>query len=225
MMSQFFPPKSQFEPTRDIPDLTGQVVLDTGGSGGAGYETCKHLLAKGAKVYMACRSAERGNVGAENLRQETGYAPELLELDLADLKSVRKAAEEFTRREQVLHTLYNNAGAVWVPVDMLTAQGYDLAFGTNVLGHYFFTLPTLRHTKDVTGRRPRIINTSSSAHGQSGITWESLKDGPERQKVAPAIGAYCLYSQSKMVRNPCLQSINLLPNIPTHPPPGRNHTL
>ncbi|TRM64574.1 NAD-P-binding protein [Schizophyllum amplum] len=205
MMSQFFPPKSQFEPSRDIPDLTGQVALVTGGNGGAGYETCKHLLAKGAKVYMACRSAERGKAAADKLQKETGHAPEILELDLADLASVRRAAEEFMRRETVLHTLYNNAGAVWVPIDMLTAQGYDLAFGTNVLGHFFFTtllMPILRHTHEVTGRRPRVINTSSSAHvpshGQSGIVWESLRDGPDRQKVAPSIGSYCLYSQSKM---------------------------
>ncbi|KAL1758643.1 NAD-P-binding protein [Schizophyllum commune] len=177
MMSQFFPPKSQFEPSLLA---TSPIQLDSEGRLGL---------------------HERGKTAAAKLQRETGRTPELLELYLADLKNVRKAAEKFMRREQVLHTLYNNAGAVWVPVDMLTTQGYDLAFDTNVLGHYFFTillLPILRHTKDVTGRRPRIIDTSSSAHGQSGITWESLKDGPERQKVAPAIGPYCLYSQSKM---------------------------
>ncbi|KZV71592.1 NAD-P-binding protein [Peniophora sp. CONT] len=204
MMRQFYPPTATFQPERDIPSLTGQVVLVTGGNGGIGYETCKHLLLKEAKVYMAARRPDAAKEAAARLLEETGRAPEILILDLGDLESVRKGAEEFKKKEPVLHRLYNNAGAVWVPTEMLTKQGYDLAFGTNVVGHYFFTIllmPILEHTFDVTGVRPRILNVSSSAHvvsyGATGITWPSITDSSERSKIAPSMGSYALYCQSK----------------------------
>ncbi|VDC00977.1 unnamed protein product [Peniophora sp. CBMAI 1063] len=204
MMRQFYPPTATFEPERDISSQAGQVALVTGGNGGIGYETCRHLLLKDAKVYLAARKPDAAQEAAVRLLEETGRAPEILILDLGDLESVRKGAEEFKKREPLLHRLYNNAGAVWVPTDMLTKQGYDLAFGTNVLGHYFLTtllMPVLEYTFDVTDVRPRIINVSSSAHvvsyGVTGITWPSITDSPERQKLAPSMGSYALYCQSK----------------------------
>ncbi|KAG8770413.1 hypothetical protein FRC12_004276 [Ceratobasidium sp. 428] len=79
-----------------IPDLTGQVTIVTGGNAGIGKETCKVLLNKGAKVYLAARSKVKADDAIEWLKAETGgKTPEFLQLDLADLPSVRRAVEEF----------------------------------------------------------------------------------------------------------------------------------
>ncbi|ELU35905.1 short chain dehydrogenase domain-containing protein [Rhizoctonia solani AG-1 IA] len=100
-LSQSFPPKSLFS-VEQIPDLTGQVIIVTGGNAGVGKETCKAscsaLLNKNAKVYLAARSKSRADDAIEWLKSETnGKAPIFLELDLGNLASVRKAAEEFKR--------------------------------------------------------------------------------------------------------------------------------
>lgn len=81
----------------------------TGGNTGVGRETCKQLLLKGAKVYLAARSAERGQKAIDELETETGKKAIFLKLDLADLKSVRKAVEEFMGKEGKLDVLFNNA--------------------------------------------------------------------------------------------------------------------
>ncbi|KAG8687070.1 hypothetical protein FRC08_012170, partial [Ceratobasidium sp. 394] len=93
-LSHYFPPKSLFE-VGQIPDLSGQVMIVTGGNTGIGKETCKVLLSKNAKVYLAARNRGKAEAAIESLRQETGKVPIFLELDLANLASVRKSAEEF----------------------------------------------------------------------------------------------------------------------------------
>ncbi|GAB1517999.1 short-chain alcohol dehydrogenase [Rhizoctonia solani] len=110
-LSQTFPPKPLFS-VEQIPDLTGQVIIVTGqvshdvmcfprlmhGNAGLGKETCKALLNKNAKVYLAARSKSRADDAIEWLKSETnGKTPVFLELDLGNLASVRKAAEEFKR--------------------------------------------------------------------------------------------------------------------------------
>ncbi|KAF8758732.1 NAD-P-binding protein [Rhizoctonia solani] len=186
-LSQSFPPKSLFL-VEQIPDLTGQVIIVTGGNAGVGKETCKAsrlaLLNKNAKVYLAARSKSRADDAIEWLKSETnGKAPIFLELDLGNLASVRKAVEDFKSKEQELHVLFNNAGVMMPPVEQRTSDGYDLQFGTNVLGHYFFTvllLPTLIHTaknSPLANGHARVINTSSSAvyfAPKTGIAWETL---------------------------------------------------
>lgn len=96
MIDQGRPPKSKFN-VGDIPDLTGKVIIVTGGYTGVGYETVKPLLVKNAKVYIAARSRSKADTAIEKLRQETGKEALFLELDLANLKAIKKAAEEFTR--------------------------------------------------------------------------------------------------------------------------------
>lgn len=107
---QSFPPKPQFT-TEQMPDLTGQVMIVTGGNTGIGRETVKALLQHNAKVYMATRSKARADTAIRELKEQTGKEAIFLELDLASLRSVRKAAEEFRSKEQELHVLFNNA---WV---------------------------------------------------------------------------------------------------------------
>ncbi|KIJ40138.1 hypothetical protein M422DRAFT_230313 [Sphaerobolus stellatus SS14] len=209
--SQFLPPASTFAPERDIPDLKGKVVIVTGGNSGVGYETVKQLLLKDAKVYLAGRNPQKCKAAVKRLKEETkGKEPVFLRLDLADLKSVRKAAEEFMSKEERLDVLFNNAGVMMPRNEMLTAQGYDIQFGTNVLGHYFFTIllmPALEKSTKHYGVKARIVNTSSIANhaapGPTGINWRTLKGGEERDKVLnstwlPFKSELMLYGASKI---------------------------
>ena len=110
----------------DIPDQTGRTVLVTGANSGLGLRTAQVLAARGAHVIMGCRSAERG----EAARLQVGGSAEVLELDLADLGSVRAAAEKV----EALDVLINNAVIMAVPYGT-TADGFERQFGTNHLGH------------------------------------------------------------------------------------------
>ncbi|KAJ7165872.1 NAD-P-binding protein [Mycena filopes] len=197
--SQFFVPKTKFR-TEDIPDLSGQIMIVTGGYSGIGYETTKALLAHGARVYIAGRSQSRGDDTMARLKQETGKTDvHFLELDLADLPAVKRAAETYLSSETQLHVLFNNGGVMQPPLDQFTAQNYDLQFGTNVLGHFYFTkllLPVLLATaKTSADGKARVVNTASlGSTFAPGIDYETLRDSPKRHKL----GAIKLYNQSKL---------------------------
>ncbi|TFK74636.1 NAD(P)-binding protein [Pluteus cervinus] len=196
MISESFPPKSKFN-VSDIPDLSGKVMIVTGGNTGVGKETVKALLQHNAKVYLAGRSQDRCQTAITDLKNETGKEAIFLRLDLGDLQSVKTAAAEFQSKEEQLHTLFNNAGVMVPPIDQLTAQSYDLQFGTNVLGHFYFTkllLPTLLETaKAEPVFKARVVNTSSSASVMGSLNFATFKDSPARQKL----GTQRLYAQSK----------------------------
>ncbi|SDP62321.1 oxidoreductase [Lentzea jiangxiensis] len=145
----------------DIPDQTGRTVLVTGANSGLGLRTAQVLAAKGAHVLMGCRSVQRGEAARRTVR---GSA-EVLELDLADLGSVRAAAEKV----EALDVLVNNAGIMAVP-NGRTADGFERQFGTNHLGHAALTwllLPALR-------QRPgaRVVTVSSLMHRAGRIDFE-----------------------------------------------------
>ncbi|KAJ7645249.1 NAD-binding protein [Mycena polygramma] len=194
---QAWPPKSKFS-VDDIPDLSGKVIIVTGGNSGVGKETVKALLNHNAKVYLAARSAKNAKAAIDDLKAETGKEAEFLELDLADLRSVKRAAETFTSKETKLHVLFNNGGVMVPPIEQLTAQNYDLTFGTNVLGHFYFIkllIPTLLATA-TPGNPARVVNTSSIASelfGGAEINYNTLRDSPARKKAGPNT----LYYQSK----------------------------
>lgn len=202
-----YPPKTLFT-VEQIPDLTGQVIIVTGGNAGIGKETCKALLEKNAKVYLAARSKSKADEAIKWLKSETnGKVPTFLELDLADLASIRRAAEEFKSKEHELHVLFNNAGVMAPPVDQRTADGYDLQFGTNVLGHYFLTsllLPTLIHTaknSPVAQGHARVVNTSSMGAfwaPKGGIIWEALGTDTDSAQACKKLGTNWLYCHSKL---------------------------
>ncbi|QRW13834.1 short chain dehydrogenase [Ceratobasidium sp. AG-Ba] len=198
-ISQIYPPKPVFA-VEQIPDLAGQIVIVTGGNAGA-------LLSKNAKVYLAARSRPRAEEAIEWLKNETGKEAIFLELDLASFNSIKKATEEFKSKEQELHVLYNNAGVMAPPVELKTAEGYDLQFGTNVLGHFYFTkllLPALLHTaknSPLAHGHARIINTSSSAVyiGPRGhIVWDTLGTSEDSDARRKRMGTNVLYAQSKI---------------------------
>ncbi|KAH9179021.1 NAD-P-binding protein [Lactarius sanguifluus] len=203
-LGQLFPPKPTWTAV-DVPDQTGKTVVVTGGNGGIGRETARVLLAKGAKVYIATRSEEKSQKVIEELKKETGKdSIFFLKLDLADLVSVKAAAEEYISKETELHTLYNNAG-IYAVVDKVTTQGFDMQFGTNVLGHFYLTkllLPVLAATaKKTPAGTVRVVNVSSLGHQYvppEGIRWATLGPGNDSLKARKKFNATKLYGQSKL---------------------------
>ncbi|KAJ7455112.1 NAD-P-binding protein [Mycena latifolia] len=199
--ASIFPPK--FLPERDMPDLSGKITLVTGGNSGIGYQTVKQLLLKNAKVYLAARSPEKAADAIKRLEEETNKTAIFLQLDLADLPSVRKAAETFLAQESRLDILFNNGGVMTSPPEQLTAQNHDLQFGTNVIGHFFFTellIPALTKSYEESKIPARVLNTSSIGHQLApgdGIEFISLKGGPERDAWVKKAGGR-LYGESKI---------------------------
>ncbi|KAJ7069894.1 NAD-P-binding protein [Mycena amicta] len=208
--SEKWPPKPNWH-AKDMPDLAGQIFLVTGGSSGVGKETCRALVECNAKVYLATRSEEKAQAAITDICKTTGKTDiYFLQLDLADLNSVRKAAEEYNAKEKELHVLINNAGVLYAPaIGPLTQQGYDIQFGVHVLGHYLLTkllLPTLLRTAkgEVSGTpcRVRVVAVSSDAHEMTapkeGIVWESLKQGDTALRARNELNGARLYGQSKL---------------------------
>ncbi|KAH9849462.1 NAD(P)-binding protein [Lenzites betulinus] len=197
MLGQAFPPKPKFT-VDQIPDLSGLVVIVTGGNVGIGYETIKVLLQHNAKVYLAARSKEKADAAIASLKEATGKEAIFLELDLADLASVKKSAQEFLSKESELHVLFNNAGVMFPPVQMLTKDGYDLQFGTNVVGHFYLMellMPALiAGVQSSPDHHTRIITTSSGGAYLGSMRFETFKDSPARRKTATG----SLYYQSKL---------------------------
>ncbi|KAJ8520678.1 hypothetical protein ONZ45_g2515 [Pleurotus djamor] len=191
-----FPPKSKFS-VNDVPDLTGKVIIVTGSNTGIGKEIAKGLLSHNAKVYIAARNKEKSEAAIRDLKAATGNEAYFLQLDLANLKSIKQTVAEFLKKETQLHVLFNNGGLGLPPIEQITADGYDLTFGTNVLGPFYLTsllLPTMIETAKQTGQPSRVVNTSSSAaEFVKGIDYEALKDGPARIKA----GVNQMYFQSK----------------------------
>ena len=104
-------PNTKFS-EKDIPDLTGYVIIVTGGNSGIGYETAYHLALAGARVYISSRSQARVDEAIKAMGERAGRQLDLrfLQVDLQDLRSVRKAAEGFGERDERLDVLINNAG-------------------------------------------------------------------------------------------------------------------
>ncbi|EGO20387.1 hypothetical protein SERLADRAFT_477926 [Serpula lacrymans var. lacrymans S7.9] len=190
------PTKTDFAADK-IPDMSGKVVIVTGGNAGIGRETVRALLVKNAKVYLAARNPSKAQEAIDDLRESTGKEALFLKLDLADLKSVKASAQEFLSKETRLDVLFNNGGVMIPPIEQLTADGYDLQFGTNVLGHFFFTqllLPLLLSSAQSSpDGKVRVVNTSSAGHSLGSLDYATVRDGPERKKK----GTMMLYSQSK----------------------------
>ncbi|EIW81022.1 NAD(P)-binding protein [Coniophora puteana RWD-64-598 SS2] len=197
MLRQSYPPKPKFK-VEDIPDLAGQVHVVTGANTGVGKEIAKALLSKNAKVYIASRDRAKSEAAIEELKQATGKEAFFIQLNLSKLSDIKAAAEEFSSKESQLHVLYNNAGLMFPPISQLTEDGYDLQWGTNVLGTYYFTkllLPTMLETaKTAPDGKVRVVTTASVVHYMvNGLNYNTFKDGPARKKM----GTQKLYYQSK----------------------------
>ncbi len=147
--------------TADIPDLTGRRALVTGATSGLGYETALELLRHGADVLIAARNPEKAGQVSADLTQASGRKPTVVELDLADLTSVEKAADHVIKTCDKLDLLVNNAGVMATPYRQ-TADGFELQLGTNHLGHFALTgrlLPLLLKAPS-----SRVVTVSSFMH-------------------------------------------------------------
>jgi retinol dehydrogenase-12 len=151
--------------------LAGRVALVTGANTGIGLVTARALAAQGAEVHIACRARGAAEAAAKRIASETGKNVQLLELDLGDLDSVRRAASTFLASGRPLHILVNNAGVAGARGK--TRSGFELAFGVNHIGHFLLTtqlLPRLRESGHA-----RIVNVASKAHYQAKrIDWDAL---------------------------------------------------
>ncbi|CDZ98222.1 Dehydrogenases with different specificities (related to short-chain alcohol dehydrogenases) [Phaffia rhodozyma] len=192
----------------EIPDLTGKLAAVTGGYSGIGYETVKALLNKNATVYILGRSESKARDAIDRLNSEispssTGQIHFVL-VDLADLKSIRKGAEELMSKIDHLDILFNNGGVMLPPSGSVTTHGHDLQFGTNCLGHYHLTtilIPTLLSSPNKKEGFPRVVNTSSCAHlfgYRGGIDWGSLKVDEQTGNFKSPRFPATLYAQSKL---------------------------
>jgi NAD(P)-dependent dehydrogenase (short-subunit alcohol dehydrogenase family) len=154
-------------------DLAGKNFIVTGANTGIGRITSTELARRGAHVIMANRSRAKSQPVIDAIAKETGNTPELVELDLSDLASVRKAAEEILAKNIPIHGLINNAGLAGQRG--ATKDGFELTFGTNHLGHYLFTRLLLDRIKQTKGAR--IVNVSSKSHYDAKkIDWDVLRE-------------------------------------------------
>jgi NAD(P)-dependent dehydrogenase (short-subunit alcohol dehydrogenase family) len=166
--------------TDDIPDQTGRRALITGANSGIGYWTALELARKGATVVLAVRDLAKGSAAAARIHSAVPAASvDLLPLDLASLESVRAAAHSELVRNVPLDLLINNAGVMAPKTRKLTSDGFELQFGTNVLGHFALTgllLPLLeRAALARPDQTPRIVTIASIAHKRGQINFHDLQ--------------------------------------------------
>lgn len=151
-------------------DLTGRTAMVTGATTGIGAETARSLAAAGAHVVLAARSADKGERAMTAIAEAVPRSSlEWVPLELTSLESVRECAAQVSGRHDALHLLINNAGVMYTPFER-TAEGFELQFGTNHVGHFLLTnllVPLL-----TAGAPARVVNLSSGGHVSSGIVWD-----------------------------------------------------
>ncbi|UNO42100.1 oxidoreductase [Streptomyces sp. MST-110588] len=158
---------------RHIPDQTGRSAVVTGANSGIGYITARELARRGARTVLACRSETRGRAAVDRLRAEVPHADvQLRLLDLADLTSVRAFAAELADFDGGrLDLLINNAGVMALP-HRRTADGFEMQFGTNHLGHFALTGLLLSRLLATPGSR--VVTVSSGFHALAGVDLDDL---------------------------------------------------
>lgn len=172
-----------------IGDQDGRVALVTGGNGGIGLEAARLLAANGARVILGARDRAQADRALDDIRRTAPHAAvEVLPLDLADLSSVELAATEFAARHPRLDVLVNNAGVMATPYRR-TADGFELQFGVNHLGHFALTGRLLERL--LAAPAPRVVTVSSAAHRIGRIAFDDL-EGRRRYRKWEA------YGQSKL---------------------------
>jgi NAD(P)-dependent dehydrogenase (short-subunit alcohol dehydrogenase family) len=168
-----------------ITTQAGKLAVVTGANSGVGLETARRLALAGAEVILAVRTPAKGVAAARDIPGVTRVE----ELDLASLASVSAFAERFLTAGRPIDLLINNAGVMAVPARQTTADGFELQFGTNYLGHFALTaglLPLLVATP-----APRVTSLSSGTH------WFGRMDLDDLQSER-SYSAHRAYAQSKL---------------------------
>lgn len=158
--------------TDHIPDQTGRTAIVSGANSGLGYHTARALAGKGARVIMACRNLEKGEVARQQiLGMDPSEEPELWPLDLASLASVRAFADRYLAAFETLDLLINNAGLMAIP-EGRTEEGFEMQFGVNHLGHFALSALLWKPLSRTSGSR--IVQLSSLAHRFGLIRFEDI---------------------------------------------------
>ena len=169
----------------DIPDQTGRTAIVTGANTGLGLETATALAARGAHVVLAVRNLDKGKEAAGRIQSaHPESAVTVQELDLSSLASVQAAATELRAKHDTIDLLVNNAGVMYTP-KQTTADGFELQFGTNHLGHFAFTGLLLDRLLAAPGSR--IVTVSSVGHRiRAAIHFDDL----QWERSYSSVGAY-----------------------------------
>jgi NAD(P)-dependent dehydrogenase (short-subunit alcohol dehydrogenase family) len=174
----------------NIPDQTGKIVIVTGASSGIGFEAAKALANKNAEVIIAVRNPEKGESALRRIIGQNNIANvKVMQLDLADLQSVKTFAGNFKKKYLSLNILINNAGVMTPPYSK-TADGFELQMGTNHFGHFALTGQLFNLLKSTKGAR--IVTVSSGLHKSGRIDFDDLNW--EKRKYSPLQG----YRDSKL---------------------------
>ena len=173
----------------EIPSQFGRSAVVTGATGGLGYEMALALARAGAEVILTGRDDRKGLSAIEKIHREVSCARISYEpLDLSNLASIADFSQR-TKSRQSLDLLINNAGVMALPSRQVTADGFEMQFGTNYLGHFVLTarlMPLLRRASG-----PRVVNVSSMAHRAASIDFDDLQG-------ARVYSPWKAYGQSKL---------------------------
>lgn len=173
----------------NIPDLSGKTAIVTGANAGIGFETALALYEAGAHVILACRDLQKATDAVAKIKEHKGKGSlETGQLDLSSLDAVKTYAQTFIQQHQRLDILINNAG-VMIPPASKTADGYELQFGVNFLGHFALTgylYPLLKSTPGA-----RVVTVSSMAYLRGVIDFDNLHSENSYDAMRE-------YSQSKL---------------------------
>ncbi|XP_018609723.1 retinol dehydrogenase 12 isoform X2 [Scleropages formosus] len=169
--------------------LDDKTVIITGANTGIGKETARDLAHRGARLILACRDAEKAEAAKKEITEDSGNQNVVvMKLDLSDTKSIRDFAELINKEEKQINILINNAGIMMCPYSK-TADGFEMQFGVNHLGHFLLTYLLMDLIKR--SAPARIVNVSSTAH-----TWGAINlDDINSEKSYDAKKAY---GQSKL---------------------------
>lgn len=167
IFSQLFPGKPTFTEI-DIPDQNGRVVVVTGGNTGLGFHLCRILYSKGARVYMLSRSQVKAEEAIKDIKSKVSKSSgdvKYIHLDLADMATIKPAAQAFAAQETKLDLLFNNAGIGAAPDGSKTKQGFELLMGTNAIAPYLLTELLLPYIQVAAKKAPensvRVVWTAS----------------------------------------------------------------
>ncbi|WP_332644405.1 oxidoreductase [Aeromicrobium sp.] len=174
----------------DIPDQSGRTAVVTGANGGLGLETAEALAGAGAHVVMAVRNQDKAKGAVERIRAKHPDASlELVPLDLGDLASTAAAAEQILAKHDSIDLLINNAGVMAMP-ERTTADGFEMQFGVDHLGHFAFTAHLLPRIVRTDGAR--VVTVTSIAR------FQGKPVDPDNPHMKGNYGAWRSYGQAKL---------------------------